>query len=193
MLWKRACDRPTPKGGARSGILLSVVALLSVLTTQASRAQEAPPAGSGGPDAGPIDTSIAVQSSRATKSPHAIDSAKTKSGIGAQLPRQQASPNPGDRATPNAVGFPVARRGPTQATLPAQPGTTNPAGPATNAGVAAGGNTFAHPAAGGPTTTVNRAAISGTGMTRLGTGPGLVRGTPKSLGTISGSALHPKQ
>ena len=119
MVRRYAHDRPVFKGGARSGGLL--LALLGVLITQASQAQEAAPAASGGADAGAVDTSITVQSSRATKPLHTIDSARMKSGIGAQMPRQQAFPSSRDRPMPNAVGFPVARSGLPQAALPATP------------------------------------------------------------------------
>ena len=195
MVRRHAHDRPVPKGGApksgaRSGGLLLILALLGVLITEASQAQEAAPAASGGADAGPIDTSITVQSSRATKPLHTIDSAGTKSGIGAQMPRQQAFPNPRDRAMPNAVGFPVARSGLPQAALPAVPPPapqppTALANPNAPAGLAGAGDRSGRLA--------NHAGISGTGMTLPGSGPGIVRGAPKSPGMISGSNLPPKR
>jgi hypothetical protein len=195
-MWRRhAHDLPVPKGRARSRPLLFIVALLGVLMTQASGAQEAAPAASAGAGAEPIDTRITVQPSRATKPVQEISGTKTKSGIGAQLPAQQASRQPGDSTTPNAVGFPVVRRGAPQAGPPGvlpppvtQPATApaNPNAPA-NAGLVGGGSKFGHPAV------MNRAAISGTGMTHPGSGLGMVQGMPKSLGTVSGTNLQPKR
>jgi hypothetical protein len=184
MVRRHAHDRPVLKGGARGGGLL--LTLLGVLITQASQAQEAAPAASGGADAGAIDTSITVQSSRATKPLHTIDSARMKSGIGAQMPRQQAFPSPRDRPMPNAVGFPVARSGLPQAALPAAPQPpTASANPNAPAGLAGAGDRSGRPA--------NHAGINGTGMTLPGSGPGIVRGAPKSPGMISGSNLPPKR
>ncbi len=192
MLRRRARNRPILRGRARSrGPLFVVALLLGAVVTQASQAQEAAPAERGGADAGPgpIDTSITVQSNRATKPP--ADSARTKSTSGAQMPRQQPFSNPGDRAMPNAVGFPVARPGPP----PAAPGVPPPgsqppimsARPNAPAGLAGASAGFAHQAA------INRSAISGTGLTRPGAGPGMVQGSPKSLGTVSGTSLHSKR
>jgi hypothetical protein len=194
-MWRRhAQDLPVPKGRARSRTLLFIVALLGVLVTQASRAQEAAPAASGGAAVEPIDTRITVQSSRATKPVQDIGGAKTKSGIGAQLPAQPTSRQPGDSTTPNAVGFPVVSRGAPQAGLPglpprvAQPAmapaySNAPAG----AGLVGAGSKSALPAA------MNRAAISGTGITRPGTGPAMVQGMPKSLGTVGGTGFRTKR
>ncbi|SIO61417.1 hypothetical protein SAMN05443247_11894 [Bradyrhizobium erythrophlei] len=194
-MWRRhAHDLPAPNGRARSRTLLFIVALLGVLMTQASRAQEAAPAGSGGTDVEPIDTRITVQPSRATKPVQDISGAKTKSGIAAQLPAQQASRQPGDSTTPNAIGFPVVKRGAPQAGPPGvPPPVTQPAtAPAypnapANAGLVGAGSKFDRPPV------MNRAAISGTGMTHPGTGLGMVQGTPKSLGTVSGTNLQPKR
>jgi hypothetical protein len=188
-MWRRhAHDLPVPKGRARSGTPLFLVALLGVLMMQASRAQEAAPAGSGGADAGPIDTSITVQPSRATKPVQDINGPKTKSGPAAQLPGQQVPRTPGELMTPNAIGFPVAKRGVPQAGLQRDRSQVppNPNFPV-NTGFAGAGTRSDHPA------TMNRPVISGTGMTQLGAGPGIVRGAPKSLGTVSGTNLQPKR
>lgn len=188
-MWRRhAHDWPVPKVQARRWSLPFLVALLGVLMMPASRAQEAAPAGSGGTDAGPIDTSITVQPSRATKPIQDISGAKAKSGLAAQ-PRQQAARPQGDRTTPNAIGFPVAKGpAPPQAGLPRVPPPIP--GPATapanriapgNAGLVGAGTKFDRSAA------TNHAAISGTGMTHVGTGLGMIQGTPKRSGTISGT------
>lgn len=190
MLRARAHNWPAVEGGARGGrrLLLTALLLLGVSVTQASQAQDAAPAGGGVSDAGPIDTSISVQSSRPTRSPQNIDSAKVKTGIGTQMPHQQVFSNPRDSTAPNAVGFPVARPGPPQATFPGMiPGASQSptalAKPSPATGLAGAGGSLGRPSA----------AISGTGLTPLGTGPGMVRGAPKTLGTVSGSVLHPKR
>ncbi len=156
------------------------------------------PAASGGADAGPgpIDSSITVQSKRATKPP--TDGARTMSTPSAPIPRQQPFPNPGDRTIPNAVGFPVARPGPPPAAHVPPPGSQPPTmsvrpkapagptpGPPAGPGGASGGS--------GQQAPINRAGISGTGLTRPGIGPAMVQGSPKSLGTVSGTSLHPKR
>lgn len=186
-----ANDLPVPQVRARSRGCLIILALLGALMTHASGAQEAaPPAGGAGTEAEPIDTRITVQSGRATKPGQNASGAKAKSGVSAG---QQAPRVPSEIMTPNAVGFPVSKGGAPQAA--GSPGGHPPdpqpgarlANPNFSTGSASAGERSVAPAA------LNHATISGTGITHLGAGPGIVRGTPKSLGAVNGTNFQRKR
>jgi hypothetical protein len=111
----------------------------------------------------------------------------------------------------NAIGLPitsavgaggphVAPQAPSPAAQISQPGAlggaaTNPVATLANSPANAGGAKFAPQGAGliAPATGMNRATINGTGQTRPGSGPGMIRGSAKlAVGTIGGSSFRPK-
>ena len=156
------------------------------------------PAGAKDGGAGPIDTRITVQARPSTKRPSPTADVRT---IGKpNAPTNIRTRVIGERAR-NAVGMAIPDRagtpGPTavpQARPAAAPTAQAGATPGLVTIQAVGSRGVPARASSVPTANIsNRGAISGTGLTRLGSGPATVRGPAKAAaGSISGSSFRPK-
>jgi hypothetical protein len=154
-----------------------------------------------------IDSGFAGQASRARRRPSNIGEVRTVVRPGASVsvparPQTSISRATGER---DAVGLPIANRLPSQGANAVVPRQFAPAGqiaaPAaagsiTRNGVGgptgAGGPAGLHPAPLATGAVVNRATITGTGVTHPGTGPAVLGGPAKTLTGINGTGVRPR-
>ncbi len=165
------------------GFCLLLLVLVGAFSPQAGRAQEGSSGADAGANAAPIDTSITVQPSRRAKRSGTPAGAPALVGAYRPPPRPPAAA----AATSNAVGLPTGGRA---ANSPA--GQPLPVEPPLGASGAIGHAAPARPVASAVTTppAVNHAAVSGTGMQRPGSGPGVVRGSGQPRTGINGTGMR---
>jgi hypothetical protein len=141
------------------------------------------PAGAGAAVTGRGGASHAVRESPAFTKRNAIGATTAPAGIGPPVAGPGAMPGTGaaGSAKSNAIG---ARPG-AFGSVPLAPAGAAKIGPA------AGPATGVRPAA--PALSAHGGGISGTGMTRPGTAPGVVGGPAKVAGGINGTGMKPKR
>ena len=141
------------------------------------------PAGGGAAVKGRGNASPAARESPTFTKKNAIGAATSPAGIAPPMAGPGAFPGTGAAGAvkANAIG---ARPG-TVGSLPFAPAGAAKIGPAASPA------TGVRPAA--PVLSVHGGGISGTGMTRPGTAPGMVGGPAKLAGGISGTGLRPKR
>ena len=137
----------------------------------------------------PIDTRIPEQSSHSSRPPDKLGQVKA-------LIRPSTKPALDGEIVRNAIGTqvtpPPARQGPPSVSTSA---VSAPASSSENTNGRLGvGNPKAQQSTELTTTVtaINRAAINGTGLGRLGSGPAIVRGPAKSVGQINGATIRAK-
>ena len=141
----------------------------------------------------PIDTRITVQP-RATKKP-AFGGAKSAVGPvprAINLPRQTPAPNV--HSWRNAIGISLDQRVTTPGTpaaLQHGPTARGEATPTASSNSGSAIHASGNPALAG-TRLQNGAAVTGTGVSRPGSGPGILGGPAKKAGMINGTSLRPK-
>jgi hypothetical protein len=156
----------------------------------------------------PIDTRITVQPGRAVKKPPPGDEKKTKSPAAPPSVNSARPTIPHDMggSARNAIGIPLDHHASAKGASPGPQGHGPPAaadGIAKNA-IGALGNHYG--SAGGAdimcpksspavpaSTPHNRAVITGTGMSRPGSGPGALGGPAKNAAALNGTNIRPKR
>jgi hypothetical protein len=155
-------------------------------------AVEGSPGAAAGKEA-PIDTRITVQPRTTKKSP--LGSAKSAIAPLARPmspPRQTIAPETGSPSR-NAIGIPLDQHANTPGGSAALPHgstarSTSPTSPKSGSAIHASTN----PALAG-TRLQNGAAVTGTGVSRPGSGPGTLGGPAKNVAIISGTNIRPKR